>query len=130
MSTHDYGTLRAHYMRLRAAEIDGHQPGCAVGHTSGACSCGLGSSGFIMEPIAPTPTPDASNQIPSGTLTVRKLRRILDGLPPGTPIVLDGTEWTLPAGNARLVRWHETEQSGRATGRTAVVLKIDLHGSY
>jgi hypothetical protein len=36
-------------MRARAREIAGHAPGCVVGHQSGACSCGLGSSGAIHE---------------------------------------------------------------------------------
>jgi hypothetical protein len=140
MDTMNYAELRAEYMRLRALEIHGHLAGCVVAHTSGACSCGWGSSGFILEPLdpdaptaepdAPTAEPDASSPIPDGTLTVRKLRRILDGLAPGMPIVLDGTEWTLPAGDARLVHWFETEQSGRETGRSADVLKIDLHGSF
>lgn len=73
------------------------------------------------------PAPEPPSPIPDGTLTVRRLRRILDGLPAGLPIVLEGTEWTLPAGDARLVRWHEEEESGRPTGRSADVLKINLH---
>jgi hypothetical protein len=69
----------------------------------------------------------ATDPIPAGTLTVRKLRRMLDGLDAGTPIVLEGTEYDLPAGRADLIRWHETEQSGRPTGRSADALIIRLH---
>jgi hypothetical protein len=41
------------------------------------------------------------------TLTVRKLRRILNDLPPHLPVVLEGTEWGLEAGEPRSVLYIE-----------------------
>jgi hypothetical protein len=61
------------------------------------------------------------------TLTVRKLRRILNDLPPHLPVVLEGTEWDLEAGCA-VVRedFRFQTESGREYGEPRSVLYIEL----
>lgn len=67
-----------------------------------------------------------NDQRKSTGLTVRKLRSILDGLPPDILVVLQGTEWNMPAGDARMRDWTATHQDGRPKGPTKRVLFLEL----
>ena len=63
----------------------------------------------------------------AGILTVRKLRRILNDLPPGLPVVLEGTEWDLYAGRAEVREdWQPQRESGERHGEPRRVLYIKL----
>ena len=62
----------------------------------------------------------------NGKLTVGELRAALSKLPADLPVVIEGTEWNMPASSVEETDWTETNEdsSPSATPKRVLIIKL------